>query len=48
MLVDGTGDRQGLAQRYARQCGQQGVEFRGGGAVALDAAVGLLEHQAGE
>ena len=47
VLVDRSGHRQGLAYRRLRQVRQQRVQFRRRSTVALDAAVGLLEYQAG-
>ena len=48
MLVHRSGHRQILPQRDVRQRRQQGIEFGGRRAVALDAAIGLLEHEACE
>ena len=48
MLVHRSGHRQILPQRHVRQRREEGVEFGGRRAVALDAAIGLLEHQARE
>ncbi len=48
MLVDRAGDREGLLDRDFRDRGQQRVELGRGRAVAVDAAIGLLEHQAGQ
>src|SRR3546814_1904294 len=39
--------REILADRHLGEGGEQGVELGAGRAVAVDAAVGLLEHQAG-
>ena len=47
MLIDRAGDRVRLLQRHPRNRRQQRVELGRRGAVALDAAVALLEHQAG-
>ena len=48
VLIDRSGHRQILPQRDVRQRRQQRIEFGGRRAVALDAAIGLLEHQTGE
>src|SRR3546814_16602026 len=47
VLVDRAGHREILADRHLGEGGEQGVELGAGRAVAVDAAVGLLEHQAG-
>src|SRR5271167_3270212 len=46
-LVDRAGDREGLADRCRGERRQQGEKFGGGGAVAIDPAIGLLEDKAG-
>src|SRR3546814_10157305 len=47
VLVDRAGHREILADRHLGEGGEQGGELGAGRAVAVDAAVGLLEHQAG-
>ena len=44
-LVDRAGDRQRLPDRHSRQSRKQRVKLGRRGAVAVDAAIGLLEHQ---
>src|SRR5882762_981376 len=46
MLIDRPGHREGLFDRRVCQRGEQREELRGGGAVAIDTAIGLFEHQA--
>ena len=46
-LVHRAGDGEALLDGDAGEGGEQGVELGGGGAVALDAGVGLLEDQPG-
>ena len=46
-LVDRPRDREALVDGHAGQRGQQGAEFGERGAVAVDAPVGLFEHEAG-
>src|SRR5208282_1717581 len=46
-LVDRAGNREGLADRCLGERRQKGEKFGGGGAVAIDPAIGLLEDEAG-
>ncbi len=47
LLAHRTGDGQVLPDRRIGQGRKQGADFGAGGAVALDAAIGLLKDQAG-
>src|SRR5438105_4156584 len=47
MLIDRTGYGEGLLDRRLGQCREQREQLGGRGAVAIDPAIGLLEHQAG-
>ena len=46
-LIDRAGHRERLLDRRLGQSRQQRKQLGGGGAVAVDPAIGLLEHQAG-
>ena len=46
-LVDGASDGQVLPQRQVGHTGQNGIEFGRGGAITINAAIGLLKTQTG-